>query len=89
MSGLSAAAGAHPLETIFIVLLGGLLLSWALGINGALHFFGVFFAGFLAAVLFMVAGFLIVNGKLLIGLVLIIAGFGLIGALSAGWVAFG
>ena len=79
---------AHPLETIFIVLVTVLLVSWAFGFAAGVSFFFVLFLGFAAALLFLLGGWAISTGKAMNGVILIAVGFGLVGAIGAGWVRF-
>ena len=74
------------MEFILVALVILLLASWALGFGAS--FFGVLFTGFFAGLLFLGGGFFVKNGKVLHGMIALLAGFIVVGALGAGWIHF-
>lgn len=81
-------ATAHPLETLFVALVAVLVLSWAFGFTAGIAFFGVFFVGFTAALLFVGGAFFLQQGKIAWGVAMFIAAFVLLGLIGAGVVKF-
>ena len=76
----------HPIEVIFVALLGTLLVGWAFGANWLTPWALKLFLGFTAGILFFLGAWAVTSNRMLHGGILIIVGFALIIALGAGWV---
>jgi hypothetical protein len=89
MSGkLAGAMTSHPIEAVAVLLFVGIAVFYAFGFMQGVAFLGVFFVGLLGAILLMIGAFFITQSKVLVGVIAILAGFGMWGAIAAGWVGF-